>query len=72
MLSMLYKIKIDEVVLIECIITFILNQVQSSFRSLELKYGHNIQQKSKKLHVGMQLLHVCMKLAQNEKGLLVL
>ncbi len=72
MLSLLYKMTIDEVVLMECIITFILNQVQQSFRSLELKYNHNIQQNSKKLHVGVGLLHVCMKLAQNEKGLLAL
>ena len=34
MLSLLYKMTIDEVVLMECIITFILNQVQQSFLTL--------------------------------------
>ncbi len=62
---LLYKMTTDEVVLMEWIITFILNQLQYSNRSLELKYDCNIQQNSRKLHVGVRLLHICMKLAQN-------
>ena len=49
------KMTTDEVILVsvERIITFILNQFQKSDRSLELRYGCNIQQNSKKLHVGV-------------------
>ncbi len=62
----------DEVVSIEWIITFILNELWKSNRSIELKYGCNVQQNSRKLHVSVWLVHVCMKLAQKEKALLAL